>query len=132
MVTGIAASQDPRKARALQRFAGGEKREALADLDTIADADRAARVKAVDAAEAADRRAAAWLAAQAYDQGNVPLEEAVRRYEQLTRLDPGMAWEWNELARLYAERGRLDDARTAASRPTRASPAATSGIEPSC
>jgi hypothetical protein len=32
-VTGIAMSPDPRKLKALQRFADGEQREALADLD---------------------------------------------------------------------------------------------------
>jgi hypothetical protein len=52
VVTGIATSPDPRKRRALQRFADGEQREALADFDAIADANRARRVKAVDSADA--------------------------------------------------------------------------------
>jgi tetratricopeptide (TPR) repeat protein len=114
VVTGIATSPDPRKQKALQRFADGEQREALADFDMIADANRAARVKAIDIADAADRRPAAWLALQAHDKGTVTLEEVVRRYEHLTRLDPGMTLDWILLARLYDEQGRLDEAKKAA------------------
>lgn len=80
----------------------------------IADADRAARVKAVDIADAAERRPTAWLALQAHDQGTVTLEDVVGRFERLTRLDPGMTVDWIELARLYDEQGRLADARQAA------------------
>src|SRR5258708_1117080 len=75
VVTGIATSPDPRKQRALQRFADGEQREALDDLDVIADANRAARIKAVDLADAAERRPTAVLALQARDQGKVTLAE---------------------------------------------------------
>jgi tetratricopeptide (TPR) repeat protein len=128
VVTGIATSPDPRKRRALQRFADGEQREALADFDAIADANRARRVKAVDSADAnratrakaidiadaAERRPTAKLALQARDNGTVTLEEVVRRHEQLTRLDPGMTLDWIHLAQLYDEQGQLDEARKAA------------------
>jgi hypothetical protein len=86
--TGIATSPDPRKQQALQRFADGEQREALADLDVIADAERAERRKAVDLQDAAKRRPIAALARQVHDQGKVTLDEVIGRYEQLTRLDP--------------------------------------------
>jgi tetratricopeptide (TPR) repeat protein len=114
VVTGIARSPDPRKRKALQRFADGEEREALVDLDVIAEANRAARIKAVDLAEAAERRPTAWLALQACDNGRVTLDEVGRRFEQLTWLDPWVPWDWIELARLHNEQGRLADARRAA------------------
>jgi tetratricopeptide (TPR) repeat protein len=114
VVTGIATSPDPRKQQALQRFADGEQREALADLDVILDAERAAQLKAVDIQDAAKRRPVAALALQAHDQGKVTLDEVIGRYEQLTRLDPGMTWDWIYLGWLYTERGQLDQARQSA------------------
>jgi len=112
-VTGIANSPDPRKQAALQRFADGEQREALADAEVIADADRAARNKANDIADAAELRPWAKLALQAHDQGKVTLDEVIAKYEKLTQLDPGVTWDWIFLARLYDEQGRLDVARNA-------------------
>jgi hypothetical protein len=113
-VTKIASSPDPQKQKALQRFADGEQREALDDLDLIADAKRAAHDKAVAVADAAERRPTAWLAVQAHDAGKVMLDKVIGRFEQLTRLDPTMTFDWIQLARLYKERGRLADAKTAA------------------
>ena len=52
-ITKIAASPDPQKQKALQRFADGEQAEALDDLDLLADAKRVARDKAVAIADAA-------------------------------------------------------------------------------
>lgn len=114
MITGVATSLERRKQQALQRFADGEQREALADLDVIRRAKRATQNKALDIQDAAEARPAATLALQAHDQCNVTLDEAIRRYEELTRLDPGTTWDWIELARLYEERGQLDRARHAA------------------
>ncbi|HEX3475849.1 MAG TPA: hypothetical protein VHT91_12575 [Kofleriaceae bacterium] len=112
-VTGIANSPDPRKQAALQRFADGEQREALADAEVIADADRAARNKANDIADAAERRPWAELALQAHDLGKVTLDEVIAKYEKLTQLDPGVTWDWIYLARLYDDQGRLDAAKNA-------------------
>jgi hypothetical protein len=112
-ITEIATSPDPRKQKALQRFAEGEQREALADLDAIADANRAARAKVVEIVEAAERRSTAELALQAHGKGTVTLQEVVLRYERLTRLDRATMWDWIQLARLYDQQGRPDDARTA-------------------
>jgi hypothetical protein len=64
-VTKLAASPDPEKQKALQLFADGERTKALAVLDAIADAKRAAHDKAVQIADAAERRPTAWLAVQA-------------------------------------------------------------------
>jgi len=80
----------------------------------IADAKRAAHQKAVDMADAAERRPTAWLALQAHDQGHETLDGVIGRFEQLTRLDPTMTWDWLELGRLYREQGRLTDAKKAA------------------
>jgi hypothetical protein len=128
VVTGIAMSPDPRKQKALQRFADGEQREALADLDVILDAERAAQLKAVDIADAAKRRPVATLALQAHDQGKVTLEEVIGRYEQLTRLDPGMTWDWIELGRLLTNKdGSMTSARQPRP-PTRAFPVPMSAL----
>jgi hypothetical protein len=75
IVTGLATSPDPRKLKALQRFADGEQREALDDFDEITRANDAARDKAAAIAKAADRRPIAWLALQARDNGKVTLEQ---------------------------------------------------------
>lgn len=109
-VTGIANSPDPNKQTALRRFADGHEREALAHLDVIADA----HAKAANLAQAAERRPTARLALQALDRGKVTIPEVVARFEQLTGLDPGLTSDWIELARLYAEQGRLHRARSAA------------------
>lgn len=113
-ITKIASSPDPRKQKALQRFADGQQAEALAELDMIADARRAAHQKALDMADAAERRPTARLALQAHDQGHETLDRVIGRFEQLTRLDPTMTWDWIELGRLYQEQGRLADAKSAA------------------
>ena len=114
VVTGIAMSPDPRKLKALRRFADGEQREALSELDAIADAERDARIKAAEIADAANRRLAASLALQARDHGRVTLEELIRRNERLTRIDRGSPQDWILLSRLYDEQGQLDAARQAA------------------
>jgi Flp pilus assembly protein TadD len=113
-ITQLASSPDPQKQKALQRFADGEQVEALADLDMIADGKRTAHQNAVDLADAAERRPTAWLALQAHDQGHETLDRVVRRFEQLTQLDPTMGSDWLALGRLYREQGRLADARRAA------------------
>jgi len=112
-ITRIALSPDPQKQKALQRFADGEQVEGLADLDMIADAKRAAHEKAVDMADAAERRPTAWLALQAHDQGHEMLDRVIGRFQQLTRLDPTMTSDWLELGQLYREQGRLADAKKA-------------------
>lgn len=85
----LASSPDSQTQKALQRFADGEPREALDDLDMIADAKHAAHDKAVVIANAAERRPTAWLAVQALDAGKVTLDEVLEWFEKLTRLDPG-------------------------------------------
>src|SRR4029077_19281189 len=99
-VTKLAESPDPEKQKALQLFADGERTKALAVLDAIADAKRAAHEKAVQKAvqiaDAAERRPTAWLAMQAHDVGEVTLDQLVTRFEQLTQLDPTMTTDWIE------------------------------------
>jgi hypothetical protein len=90
IVTGLATSPDPRKRKALQRFADGEQREALDDFDEITRANDAARDKAAAIAKAADRRPIALLALQARDNGKVTLAPALARTGPplLVRTDP--------------------------------------------
>ena len=114
IVTGIATSSDPLKQKALQRFADGDQRKVVDELREIAAVNRAARIKAAYIAEAADLRPAAWLALQAYDNGKMKLEEVVQFYKEITRLDPGIPWDWIVLARLYSAQGRLVEGRKAA------------------
>jgi chromosome segregation ATPase len=80
-VTKLAASPDPEKQKALQLFADGEHTKALAVLDAIADAKRAAHDKAVQISDAAERRPTAWLAVQAHDVGDATLDQLVGRFE---------------------------------------------------
>lgn len=47
-----------------------------------------------------------------------PVEASIARYEEITKADPGNAWDWITLARLYGKAGRVSDQARAASRAT--------------
>lgn len=109
---GIAST--PEGASALARYNAGDER-ALAVLDDLNKARAKARQIRADIETAADLRAAAAMALDMRAKGmGVTTEQPIARLEEVTTLDPGVQWDWVELARLYQSAGRLSDARIAA------------------
>lgn len=113
-VEDIAAT--PEGAAALARFNAGDELGALAVLDQLVDAREQARQTRVNVETAAERRRVATLALEARARGRLDTRAVITRYEEVTRLDPGVHWDWVELGRLYRDAGRLPDARRAAER----------------
>jgi tetratricopeptide (TPR) repeat protein len=111
-VTDIAATPDG--AQALARFNAGDEVGALAILDRMREADDRARKTQSDIASAAEGRRIAQLALEARARGKVDMAAVIARYEDVTRLDPGVFFDWVQLDRLYREANRLADARAAA------------------
>src|SRR5664279_5678185 len=112
-----AAVQDiastPEGAEALARFNSGDEVGALAILDDLRKARDAAREKRANIESAAEARRIAQLALDARAKGKVTTTDAIARFEEVTRLDPGVSWDWVELGGLYQSAGRLSDALTA-------------------
>jgi len=104
----------PEGAAALARYNEGGEVSALTILDDINKARQKARQKRDLIEEAADIRQTATLALDARAKGKVTTDQAVARFEEVTKLDPDVSWDWVELDRLYQSAGRLSDARTAA------------------
>ncbi|AEJ03239.1 tetratricopeptide TPR_2 [Nitrosomonas sp. Is79A3] len=106
-VENIAAT--PEGAAALARFNAGDEIGALAVLDDLRAARDAARQKRIDIESAAEGRNIALLALEARSKGKMTTAQVIARYEEITRLDPGVHWDWVELGRLYRDAGRLSD-----------------------
>jgi hypothetical protein len=113
-VQDIAAT--PEGAAALARFNAGDEVGALAILDDLGKARDAAREKRAKIESAAEGRRIAALAVDAGTKGKVTTADVIRRFEEVTQLDPGVHWDWVELCRLYRSAGRLPDAKEAADR----------------
>jgi tetratricopeptide (TPR) repeat protein len=113
-VTDIAST--PEGAAALARFNAGDEIGALAVLDQIVDARERARQVRADIETAAERRRIAALALEARARGRLDTNAVIARYVEVTRLDPGVHWDWIELGRLYVDAGDLPEARRAAER----------------
>ncbi len=111
-VENIAAT--PEGAAALARFNAGDEIGALAVLDDLRAARDAARQKRIDIESAAEGRNIALLALEARSKGKMTTGQVIARYEEITRLDPGVHWDWVELGRLYHEAGKLSHALRAA------------------
>ena len=111
-VTDIAST--PQGAAALARFNNGDEVTALAVLDSLQAANAAAPAKLTDILKAAGQRRIAALAVEARARGKVTTASVIARYEGVTRLDPGVASDWMDLAQLYSDVGRLQDADHAA------------------
>jgi hypothetical protein len=113
-VTDLAAT--PQGKAALVQFNAGQEVEALAILDQL----QAARDRAIALAATLERavghRRLATLALEARDRGKVSTQSVLARFEAVTRLDPGVFWDWIELSRLYQEASQLPAARAAAGR----------------
>ncbi len=104
----------PEGAAALRQYNAGDEVGALAVLDRLVDARERARQVRANIETAVERRRIATLALDAKEKGKVRADAVITRYEEVTRLDPGVHWDWVELGRLYSEAGRLADARQAA------------------
>src|SRR5215831_6909805 len=111
-VQDIAAT--PEGAAALARFNAGDEIGALAVLDDLRKARDAARQKRADIESAAEGRRIATLAVDARARGKLTTAQVIARYEEVTRLDPGVHWDWVELGRLYTDAGNLPAALRAA------------------
>jgi tetratricopeptide (TPR) repeat protein len=111
-VTDIAST--PEGAAALAQFNAGDEVGALAVLDKLSAARDAARKVRADIESAAEKRRIAKLANDARNRGKQTLAQVITRYEEITRLDPGVHWDWVMLARLYQDARHLSQALTAA------------------
>ena len=99
---------------ALARYNAGDEAGALTILDKLRAANDAARRKQSDLASAVEGRRIAGLARDARLKGKVSTATVIARYEEVTRLDPGVFDDWLELADDYYESYRLPDALRAA------------------
>jgi tetratricopeptide (TPR) repeat protein len=107
-VTDIAST--PEGAAALAKFNGGDEAGALDILDRLQAAVEAADQKKTDIEKAVGERDHATLALEARARGKVTTASVIARFEGLTKLDPGVASDWMNLAQLYSDVGRLQDA----------------------
>jgi hypothetical protein len=87
-VKDIAAT--PEGANALARFNAGDEDGALAILDELRAALDTARQKRADIESAAEARRIAALALEARTRGKLTTAKVIARYEEVTRLDPGV------------------------------------------
>ena len=104
----------PEGEAALRQYNAGDEIGALAVLDRLVEARERARQVRANIETAAERRRVATLALDAKNKGKVRSDAVIARYEEVTRLDSGVPWDWIQLSRLYVEVGRLQDARQAA------------------
>src|SRR5262245_1659110 len=111
-VEDIAAT--PEGAAALAGFNAGDEIGALTVLDNLRAARDAARKKRADIESAAEGRRIATLALEARNRGKLTTAQVITRYEEVTRLDPAVHWDWVELGRLYTDAGNLPAALRAA------------------
>jgi tetratricopeptide (TPR) repeat protein len=101
---------------ALRQYNAGDEVGALVVLDKLVDARERARQVRVNLETAAERRRVATLALDAKNKGKVQNAAVIARFEEVTRLDPGLHWDWVELARLHREAGQLALSRVAATK----------------
>jgi tetratricopeptide (TPR) repeat protein len=107
-VTDIAST--PEGAAALAKFNNGDEAGALDILDRLQSAAEAANQKKTDIQAAVGERDHAALALEARARGKVTTASVIARFEAVTKLDPGVTSDWMNLAQLYADVGRLQDA----------------------
>jgi tetratricopeptide (TPR) repeat protein len=107
-------AKTPEGVAALARFNAGDEIGALAVLDDLRAARDAARKKRADIESAAEGRRIATLALEARAKAKLTTAQVITRFEEVTRLDPGVSWDWVELGRLYKDAGKLPDTLRAA------------------
>jgi tetratricopeptide (TPR) repeat protein len=109
---GIAST--PEGAAALAQFNRGDEAGALSILDQLRAARKSARQRRTEIENAAEDRQVAGLALEARSRGKADIAQVIARFEEVTRQDPGVHWDWVTLTRLYRVGARLADARRAA------------------
>lgn len=109
-------AKSPEGAAALARFNAGDWPGARTIMQQIVSARARARAVAVAIQDAADKRTFAALSLEARARGQEATAAVIALYEDVTRLDPGVHWDWVELGRLYQDKGDLPNARRAAQR----------------
>ena len=105
-MASLASSPDARKRAALAAYADGDRQRAFAVLVDLQ--------KAEERAVAAGWLGLGLLAIDMNDRGEISSAEVISIYERAQQLNPDQQWGWIELARLYLDGGRLDDAARAA------------------
>jgi tetratricopeptide (TPR) repeat protein len=116
---GVAVSEiasTPDRLAALARFNAGDQIGALVILDKLQKADEVAKQTATNIEAATGERHIAILAYEAFRAGNVDAQSVLARYERVTHLDSGVFDDWQTLAELYADEGRLEEASRSAQR----------------
>ncbi|MFZ4687534.1 MAG: hypothetical protein ACOYMK_18260, partial [Hyphomonadaceae bacterium] len=96
-----------------ERRPGNLRQARTALLDLIARRN-AAEQRATQVRQAANLRTGATIALDDRARGEAGTEEVIALYAEVTRLDPGVHWDWVELGRLYVNSGNLPEARSAA------------------
>ncbi len=104
----------PEGLRALAMFNNGLELEALEILDDLRAARDEARQTRISIESAAEARRIAVLALEARNQGKLKTEDVIARFEEVSRLDPAVYWDWMELVRLYTDAGDLPKTEAAA------------------
>ena len=92
---------------ALARYNAGDEVGALSILDKLRAGRDAARRRRATLESAAEGRRIATLALDARAKGKISTAQVIARFEEVTRLDPGVHWDWVELARLHKDAGSL-------------------------
>ena len=93
----------PEGAEALAQYNAGDKLGAIAILEAIDQA----RDRVRNVASAVDKRSIAFLSLEARSTGTHTTSSLIRRFEEITRLDPDVFWDWVLLGRLYEDAGDL-------------------------
>jgi tetratricopeptide (TPR) repeat protein len=94
----------------------GNLRQARTALLELIARRNAAEQRATQVRQAANLRTGATIALDDRSKGEASTEEVIALYAEVTRLDPGVHWDWVELGRLYVDAGNLPQARRAAER----------------
>ena len=110
-VSDIASTPDG--ATALERFNAGDEVGALAILDKLRAGNEKMRAEKLRLEDAAEARRIARLALEARLRGKVTIDTVIARFEEVVKLDPGVAADWVQLERMYVETGKLVEARRA-------------------
>lgn len=106
----------PEGLMALAQYNAGDEAGALAVFDQMRAANDAARKMQSDISSAVEGRRIAGLALDAHARGKLSTAAVIARYQDVTRLDPGVFKDWMQLARLFMQAGNLANAALAAER----------------